>query len=329
MALLAFTFGLPVIYIFVWVVLLARGHRSGLLVSLLMCGVTAATGYWSIRQSRASTAGIGFLFLPGAIALSGSLAALFDWWRRDRRPTARAAAWLSLLASVGIVISFCVGGLQEREKNAGRDRLQAENRRSIDENHLKIAQLIRENPGNEIEALDTEIDKHRGDRTFLIPALETPFVSEDRLDQLSAHDDLNVVLSVARNPRTRSDTLERIYRKSSYPPYFFQALAEHQNTPVDILRSLARHPEPIGSLDRALARNPSAPREVLDKIAGTGDVYALRNLLANAALDCELLRKAAARLGPADRNDIHSSAATIASLEARLCVGRRGRTSEP
>ena len=325
MALLAFTFGLPVFCVAVWIVLFVRGHRSGLLVSLLMCGMTVATGYWSIRQSRASTAGIGFLFLPGASALSGSLAALFDWWRRDPRPIARAAAWLPLLASVGIVVSFCVGGLQEREKNASRDRLQAEYRRLIDENHLKIAQLIRENPGNEIAALDTEIDKHRGDRTFLIPALETPFVSEDRLDQLSAHDDLNVVLSVARNPRARSDTLERIYRQSSYPPYFFQALAEHKNTPVDILRSLARHPEPIGSLDVALARNPSAPRDVLDKIAGSGDVYALRSLLSNAALDCELLRKAAARLSSADRNDIQSSAATIASLEARLCVARAGR----
>lgn len=326
----AFMFGLPVICVVAWVVLLVRGSKRGLVISLLMGGVTIAAGYWSIRQSRASTAGIAFLFLPSFAALSGALAAVFARLRRDSRPAARAAGWLCLLASVGVAIGFYVGGIQEQVKNRVRDRQQVENSRLIDENRLRIAQLLRDNEGHEGAALDAELERHRGDRAFLIPALETRFVSEERLDQLSTLDDLGVVLWVARNPRTRSDTLERIYRASSYPPYFYQALAEHRNTPVGILRSLASQPGPIdgGMLERALAHNPSAPRDLLERIAGSGDVDALRNLLRNPALDCALLRKATERLGPDARNQVHSPDATIAELEGRLC-GPKVRPFDP
>lgn len=315
----AFMYGLPALYAVSWVVLLVRTRRAGLLFSLSMCILTFAAGYWSIRQSRASTAGIGFLFLPSIAALSGGLALVFARLRRDSRSVLRAAAWLCLMASASLAGWLCVAGVQERAKNDERDRRQAESLRAIDENRVRIARIIQEHAGNETAALDAEIDKHRRERTFLIPALETSFVSEETLDRLASDGDLNVVLWVSRNPRTRSDTLERIYRTSSYPPYFFQALAEHKNTPVEILRTIATHPEPLPPLDAALARNPSAPREILDRIAGSGDVFALRNLLGNAALDCALLRKVAARLGATDRNEGRSSEATIASLDARLC----------
>jgi hypothetical protein len=322
MALLVFMFALPVLCIVGWIVQLVRGRRTGLLAGLLMSGITVAAGYWSIMQSRASTAGIGVLFLPGAGALSGISATLFARLRRDPQKPTRVFAWLCLVASVGVAVLFGVGGIQERRKNTSRDRLQVEYRGSIDENRLRIAQLIRENPGNEIATLDGEIARHRRDGTFLIPALETPFVSEGRLDELSADDDLNVVLMVARNPHTPSGTLEKIYLKSSYPPYFFVALAEHQNTPVAILRAISGQSTSNTGIDRALAGNPSAPRDILDRIAGSGDVYDLRSLMGNAALDCGLLRKAAARLSPADRNEVHSSDRTIALLEARLCAAK-------
>ena len=210
--------------------------------------MTVAAGYWSIRQSRSSTAALGVLLLPFAGALSGLLAALFARLRRDPQPTTRGTAWLCLLASV-----------------------------------------------------DGEIEKQRGDREFLIAALETASVSEERLDQLSAHDDSYIVTLVASES---------------------QVLAENRNTPVAILRTIAALPEARGSLDRWFAGNPSAPHDVLDRIADSGDVHMLRSLLANAALDCGLLRKATARLGPADRNEVRSTDQALASLEARLCVAK-------
>jgi hypothetical protein len=315
----AFMLGLPAVYAVVCIVLLVRTRRAGLVVSLIMGAVTFAAGYWSIRQSRASTAGIGFLFLPTFAALSAGLALLFGRLRRHPHSGLRAAGGLCLVASVSLTGWFGVAGIEERAKNDDRDRRQAESQRAIAGNRIEIARILQEHAGNEGAALDAEIEQHRSDRTFLIPALETSFVPEETLDRLGSDSDLSVVLAVTRNPRTRSDTLERIYRTSSYPPYLFQALAEHKNTPVNILRTIATHPEPLSSLDGDLARNPSVPRDILDRIAGSGDVFALRQLLGNAALDCELLRKAAARLGPADRNDVQSSDATIAALDRRLC----------
>ena len=41
----AFMFGLPTIFAVVWIVLLVRNRRAGLLVSLSMCIVTFAAGY--------------------------------------------------------------------------------------------------------------------------------------------------------------------------------------------------------------------------------------------------------------------------------------------
>jgi hypothetical protein len=41
-------------------------------------------------------------------------------------------------------------------------------------------------------------------------------------------------------------------------------------------------------IDRALAGNPSVPRDILERLAGSGDVYTLRNLLGNprSTADC-------------------------------------------
>jgi hypothetical protein len=315
-------FALPLLCVVALVVLLVRGSRRGLAIGVIMCCVTLAAGYWAIVQSRSSTAGLGFLLLPSAGALSGALATLSARLRVDPRPAIRVVAWGLLLASAGVVAAYGVGGTRERVKNRDRDRQQEEARRLIDGHRLAIAQLVRNNEGHESAVLDAEIERHRDDRTFLIAALETSFVSEDRLDALSANGDLGLVLMIARNPRTRPDTLERIYRTSPYPFYFFQALAEHENTPVAILRRLADRPAPIdaGMIERALAGNPSVPPDILDRVAGSGDVYTVRNLLGNPALDCALLRKAVARLGPGDRNEVHSSDETIAKLESRLCA---------
>ncbi len=315
-------FGLPLVCAVAFVVLLVRGPRRGLAIGLIMCGVTLAAGYWSIVQSRSSTAALGFLLLPSAGALSGALATLSARLRVDPRQAVRVVAWALLLVSGGVAAAYGVGGTRERVKNRDRDRQAQESERLMGENRLAIAQLIRNNAGHESVALDAEIERHLGDRAFLIPALETPFVSDDRLDALSANGDLGLVLMSARNPGTRPDTLERIYRTSAYPSYFFQALAEHKNTPVAILRRLADEPAPINAetIERALARNPSVPRDILERLAGSGDVYTLRNLLGNPALDCGLLRKANATLGPGDRNDVHSSDPAIAALEARLCA---------
>ena len=124
-------------------------------------------------------------------------------------------------------------------------------------NRVRVAALLRGHHGDEDAVLSAEIAAHRGDRTVLIPALETAFVPEQTLDVLGRDPDFGVVLMVARNPRTRPETLERIYREAKYPPYFFQALAANPHTPVPVLRALAQHTHENSGIAPALSRNPS------------------------------------------------------------------------
>jgi hypothetical protein len=116
-----------------------------------------------VSQSRASTAGIGVLFLPGAGALTGLLAVAFARMRQHPQPLIRVGAWLCLAASLSLPVSSVVSTFQMRARYRDADRDYA-------------------------------------------AALGTAFVSEERLDQLSANNHL--LMMIARNTRTRPDTLE-------------------------------------------------------------------------------------------------------------------------
>jgi hypothetical protein len=320
---LVFVFGLPACCAAAWIILLMRRQGRAVAVSVLTCAVTLAVGYWAIRQSRSSTASLGFLFLPNAAAMSGVLALLFARLRLASPPALRWFAWLFLVGALGLPALTGVGGMKERIRNRERDRKWVEEGRRIEENRTKIAALVQQNGERAGLVLNNEIEKHRSDRTFLIPALEASVVPEDTLATMSRSGDLGVVLAVARNGRTPPKTLDWIYRSSTYPPYFYEALAANKNTPPAILRMLANQSAlEAKTMDRALASNPSLPRDILDRISGEGDAYALRNLLSNPALDCGMLRKAAARLGPAEREEIGLSGAAIAALEVQLCQAK-------
>jgi hypothetical protein len=323
MTVVLWLFGVPLACAIAWLYLLVRGPREGVAVAAASAVATVAIGWWSITQSRSSTAGIGVLFLPIWASLAGSTAWVFGRFRRHADRSTRIAAAIAGAASFAIVVAMIWGGGQERAKNRDRDRQQAEHSRQIDENRRRIRQLIGDNPGR-ADLLDAEIERHRDDRTFLIPALETELVSEVRLDELSRSADLGVVNSVARNRRTRPETLARIYRTGNTPFYFYQALAENPNTPVDILRSLFAHPEPMASLERSFARNASTPPDVLDRIAGSSDVYALRDVVNHPALDCALFRKAEASLQRVDPAGHQQRRSSLSSRDAQLC-GRDGR----
>jgi hypothetical protein len=282
--------------------------------------LTCVAGYWGIAPSRASTAGIGILFLPGYGAIAGMFAWFFARFRLHQSILIRSAAWLCIMTSLAVPALLINGGFREQAKNSERNRLQAENSRKIAKNTAAIQHLLMANPGHEMTALEAEIAKHHDDRTFLIPALKIEFVSPATLDRYSRLSDLGVVLSVARNQRTCGDTLDWIYHNSSYPPYFFDALAENKNTNADTLRRLYEHPEPQMLLGRSLSRNPSAPRDLLEKLADSDDIPTWQNLLRNPALDCSLLRKVKASEDRFHHTDDVVSRATMQSLEARLCA---------
>jgi hypothetical protein len=257
---------LPILCLVVWSTLAVRRRWTAVSFSVAMCAATLIAGFWSILQSRSSTAGIGLLFLPGVASLSALPAAAFAAWRVSTRRGMRAASLVALIASIVAPTAVVFSGFENRAKNARADRAYAEDERAIAANRVRIAALLRAQPGEEESVLSAEIAAHRHDRTVLIPALETAFVPEDMLDALSRESDLGIVLMVANNRRTRAETLEHIDRRATYPPYFFQALAANPHTPQPVLRELAHRSSENSGIAPALTHNPSTPPDVLNAI---------------------------------------------------------------
>lgn len=296
--------GLPIAYLVVLISLLVRKDPRGLGLSLLFFAASVLTGVWAITQSRSSTAGIGFLGIPMLGALAGFLGLAFGRYRTSAEPARRIGAWVGLAGAL-VLLSFNIAqGAQTRSKNRVRDEKQAAHSAEIARDRVMIENALKQNPGRERAWLDSSIRARMNDRAFLLAALPNDSISPEILDSLANSPDLGIALEAVRNPSTRSETLEHVYRTQSYPDYFFQALAAHHHTPAIILRELYLRPRTITGLDIWFAGNPSAPREILDEIARTtADRHVIAALLENPSIDCPILTQLAVNLMKGQNRD--------------------------
>ena len=313
--------GIPCAYLVVVVVLVFRGHARGIGLSLFFFAAAVATGVWAILQSRSSTAGIGFLFLPLLGVLAGFLGLAFGRWRLAPEPAKRAVAWVALAGALLLVSFNLVDGAQTRVKNRVRDDKQAEFSAAVGHNRDSITAALKQNPGRERAWLDSSIRARMNDRAFLLAALPNDSISPAILDTLANSNDLGIALEAVRNPNTTGETLERVYHAKTYPDYFFQALAAHHNTPPDVLRELYRRPRTISGLDIWFAGNPSTPKEILSEIARTtSDRNVANALVNNTALDCPILTQLAANLMKRQNRDADNpEVARVTELVPVLC----------
>lgn len=312
--------GLGSVILLAW---FSQPRKRGIGVGALFYLISIVVGVWAISRSRSSTAGIGVLFLPFPAALSGLLGVLFWKFRTEASKTLRKLSWLSFVLALGIPGFQIYQGVATIHKNRVRDAEAEVYRKKIGDNKEMIQSILKANPGREKEVLTRLIEENISDPSFLIPALETPYVSTELLDRLSLSSHLGVALTVARNPKTQPETLARLYRDHSYPDYFFQALASHPNTPPGILTEIYRRPRTITGLNLWFARNPSTPREILLELSKELDVNVIQGLLQNPKLDCELLRNTEQSLGKSNRPEDSSSRSRIQELEKALCGQKR------
>ena len=277
--------GVPIAYLVVLGVLLIRRQPRGLALSLLFAAVAVMTAIWAINQSRSSTAGIAFLGIPLMGALGGFLGLAFGRYRTSANPRQRIGAWLALVGALLLLSLNITQGTQEKTKNRGRDETQTAFLAEISQDRKVIDAALKQNSGREGAWLDSSIRARPNDRAFLLAALHNDSISPDVLDTVANSSDLGIALEAVRNPNTRAETLERVYRTKSYPDYFFQALAAHPHTPPSVFRDLYRRPRTITGLDYWFAGNPATPREILDEISRTTrDSSVIRQLRANPAL---------------------------------------------
>ncbi len=297
-----------------------RGKREGIGFSLLLFALAVAAGLWAITRSRASTAGIGIIFLPLLGTVAGLLGLAFAHWRSSPETAPRVVAWLCLGGALAVIVGQLGAGARSTERNRRRDDQHAAQQKAIVQHRATIAAALAQNAGREREVIDPLVRERVDDRAFLIAALESRYVSPPLLDSLASSADLGVALQAVRNPSTAAGTLERIYRTHAYPDYFFQALAAHAHTPPEVMRALYERPRTISGLDIWFAGNAATPRDVLDRISSTTrDGNVVQALLQHPSLDCRLLRQAAASLAASDRPADGFVLARIRELRPVLC----------
>ena len=237
-------------------------------------------------------------------ALGGFLGLAFGRYRSSAQPGHRLGAWAAL-AGVLVLVAFNISqGFQTKSKNQVRDDQQAAFSAEIARDREMISAGLKENPGRERAWLDSSIRARMNDGAFLLAALPNDSISPEILDTLANSPGLNIALEAVRNPNTRAETLERVYRTKSYPDYFFQALAAHRHTPPSLLLEMYRRPRTIMNLDIWFAGNPAAPKEILGDIARTAnDRNVIGALLENPSLDCGTLTQLAVNLMKGQNHD--------------------------
>jgi hypothetical protein len=193
----------------------------------------------------------------------------------------------------------------------------------IARNKAQINAALAQQPGREAEIIEQWLSTHAGQRNYLLPLLESPFVRAEVLDRMADADDLGIALTALRNPNCPPAALTRIYRTHPYPDYFFQALTSHSNTPAPLLAELYRRPRTINGLDASFAANPATPREILVDIAErTTERFVVQRLLANPAIDCALLALTEQALQRTERPDDSHSRWRLQALRQAMCTTR-------
>ncbi|MFL5618300.1 MAG: hypothetical protein ACJ79A_07895 [Gemmatimonadaceae bacterium] len=304
-------FALPIAYL-VWLATLAvSGRRAWAGLSLLVAGTTFAVGAWEILQSRASTAAIGFVFLPALAAVAGSLVLGYSASRGAHNRALRMLGLAALIAAGLPAVAALRGGRRTIVKNANRDADQARRDSAYARYRVRLDTILARSGDRATDTLEALLRARGADRELVLAGLERPQVGASLLDTFARSPDLGIALQAIRNPATAPETLERIYRTHQYRDYFLQALAAHANTPPAILREIrALNPAPITGLDIWFAGNRSTPADVLLDVARTSEsIDAVRALLRHPALDCAMIGGIAR--GPAVRS--HPGDADVAS----------------
>ena len=314
-------FGAPVAYAVALVTLAVKREWRGLALSLLFAAAAVMSAVWAMDQSRSSTRGLAVFGFPLMATLGGFLGLAFGRYRTSSDVTRKIGAWLGLAGTLALIGFNISGGLKEKAKNSGRDATQAAFSAEISRNRDTITAALKANPGDERAWLDSSVRTRMTDRAFLLAALPNDSMPSGLLDTLANSTDLNIALEAVRNPNTRPETLEHVYRTKTYPDYFFQALAAHRNTPPAVLLELYRKPRTIMMLDIWFAGNPSTPREILDQISRTAtDRSIIAALLENPALDCTMLTNVAKTLMKTQNRDADNpNVARVAELVPQLC----------
>jgi len=273
-------------------------RRAGV-YALLAYFASLMLGAVAIFESRGSTSGIGFIFLPLVAMVPGVLGFLLGTSHHRYRQSVRipkakvgptVVILLSALGLAGVMGIQAYGWFETRQINQARDAEVARQREAILANRRMLAARLAGHSGREARIIE-EMVTGTEDRTLLIPLASSPFAPPGVLEQLSRASDLGVALSALRNENVPTQAIVWIYQHHGYPEYFYSTLAGNPNTPDWMLKELFERRQLNGGIAPAMAGNPSVPAAVIDALMTDPDWRMLRNLIENPALSCGHLKR--------------------------------------
>jgi hypothetical protein len=259
-------------------------------------------GVIDIFSSRSSTAAIGLLFLPYYAFVPAAFGALFS--ATDKK-SLRASAFILLVSTYSYAI---FATLQVRQKNQVQDIESLRQREEISKNKNWVLEIEKSLPEKGAQLL-AEKAAQTTDRTWLIPIAESPLASPELLDKLSRSNDMGVILSVVRNPKTNSDSLARIFKTQKEADYFFADLAANPQTPDAILHEIFGKAGTNSGILIGLGKNPHLPPDLVSSILDSKDILALAELARNPSASCIATNAARHRIEAMPKETLYYSTA--------------------
>ncbi len=278
-------------------------RRAGI-YGLLAYLIAFTLGAFAILESRSSTSGIGFMFLPLIAVVPGVLGfglGVAQYYLSISRKNERPTTWpllgmaVTLVGLVGVLTVQLYGWYDTRQLNQSRDQEVERQREAIQANKHSLVEKLAAAPGREAQIIE-QLAAGTDERTWLIPLASNPHASALTLDRLSQSTDFGVALSALRHVNVPAEAIVRLYRTHSYPDYFFSTMAGNANTPAWLLAELYHKRAQNYGIAPGLAGNPNTPADLLDALLAGADRRTLKRMVENPALSCVQLHEVSVRL---------------------------------
>ncbi len=294
-----------------------REEKSKIYVFSVLCFlISMGLGTLFIFNSRGSTSGVGFLFLPCCSLVPALLGALLGYLVIHDKKCVYKVIPVALLILYFSYLIFKI--VEVKQRNHKADISYANQRAEFSKGRAWVSKVEQENPDQASALFDKKIRTTKK-KSILLAIARSQFLSTESLIELSRSKDIGVVLEVISNPNTPVSVLETVYRQSQYPSYFYTSLARNPRTPKVILEDLYSKREVNSGIEPGLAGNSKLPEEMALKILTSNNPIVLVRLGSNKSLDCSIVNKVWSKLSTFDRGNMkHNMKWAVKLTQKRL-----------
>ncbi|MFA6564085.1 MAG: hypothetical protein WCV00_19440 [Verrucomicrobiia bacterium] len=224
-------------------------------------------------------------FVPIAmiLVLIGCLAALLVADQREKKPLNDTRSRCHNGTATTNDVAWLVKHYHEQKK--------ACNEREAAADYVAIDRLIQRRDTS-ADVLCRIVDFRFSTGDYCRPIASHPNTTTEMLDKLADCEDDGVLDGVVRNPKTRTETLRKIYLRGGIYFATRAAIARHPNAPIDMIKSFCESAirSPIPEERQFAAMCPKAAAEVLIMLAKDENPKVRASVAENAATPAATLK---------------------------------------